>query len=146
MSTRDLPEFDLEGFLPYRLTVLAAHLSAEMAQQYKNQFGISNSEWRVLVNVGYAENPSVRDIEKRVNLEKSKVSRAAARLEGRGLITKVVDPDDRRLVNLALTGKGADLLSQLVPIAMSFQSSLEAKLGEAEEALINALDLLSDEQ
>ncbi|MCG7522590.1 MarR family winged helix-turn-helix transcriptional regulator [Ruegeria sp. Ofav3-42] len=145
MSTRGLPEFDLDGFLPYRLTVLAAHLSAEMAQQYKKKFGISNSEWRVLVNVGYAENPSVRDIEKRVSLEKSKVSRAAARLEVRGLITKVVDPDDRRLVNLTLTEKGTDLLSQLVPIAMSFQSSLEAKLGEAEEALIAALDLLSEE-
>ncbi len=145
MTTRDLPEFDLEGFLPYRLTVLAAHLSAKMAQQYKHEFGVSNPEWRVLVNVGYAENPSVRDIEKRVSLEKSKVSRAAARLEARGLISKVVDPNDRRLVKLDLTEKGTDLLSQLVPIAMSFQTSLEAKLGEAEEALIAALDLLSEE-
>ncbi len=145
MSTKNLPEFDLEGFLPYRLTVLAARLSAEMAPQYKHEFGVSNPEWRVLVNVGYAENPSVRDIEKRVSLEKSKVSRAAARLESRGLITKVEDPADRRLVKLDLTEKGADLLSQLVPIALSFQSSLETKLGESQEALNAALDLLSEE-
>jgi DNA-binding MarR family transcriptional regulator len=144
MSAKDLPEFDLERFLPYRLTVLAAQLSTEMAQQYKIEFGISIPEWRVLVNVGYAENPSVRDIEKRVSLEKSKVSRAAARLEARGLVTKVIDPDDRRLVKFDLTEKGATLLRQLVPIALSFQSSLETKLGETEDTFHAALDLLSD--
>ncbi|MCA0928130.1 MarR family winged helix-turn-helix transcriptional regulator [Ruegeria profundi] len=145
MSPTDLPEFDLERFLPYRFTVLAARLSAEMAQHYKHEFGISNPEWRVLVNVGYAENPSVRDIEKRVSLEKSKVSRAAARLEARGLITKVEDPNDRRLVKLDLTEKGAELLSQLVPIALSFQSSLENKLGASEATLNEALDLLLED-
>ncbi|WP_424830041.1 MarR family winged helix-turn-helix transcriptional regulator [Ruegeria sp.] len=145
MTAKDLPEFDLDRYLPYRLTALAARLSGELAQRYKGEFGISIPEWRVLVNVGYVENPSVRDIERRVNLDKSKVSRAAARLEARGLITKVVDPDDRRLVKLNLTDQGVDVLGRLIPIALSYQISLKAKLGETEEALHAALDLLSED-
>ncbi|MEP1929822.1 MAG: MarR family transcriptional regulator, partial [Roseibium sp.] len=110
MSGYDLPDFDLEKYLPYRFTALAARLSDEMAKSYKYKYGISIPEWRVLVNVGYAKDPSIRDIERRVSLEKSKVSRAAAKLEAKGLITKDVDPSDRRLLKLNLTPKGVSLL------------------------------------
>lgn len=144
MSVNELPEFDLERYLPYRFTVLAARLSAELATYYKAEFGISTPEWRVLLNVGYAENPSVRDIVRRVNLEKSKVSRAAAKLEAKGLITKDVDPTDRRLLKFKLTQQGADLLAKLIPKAMEFQVELDAALGQTQETLHTAFDLLMD--
>ncbi len=144
MTPNTLPEFDLEKYLPYRLTVLAARLSMDMAQQYKSEFGISIPEWRVLVNIGYAENLSVRDIEKRVSLEKSMVSRAAARLEARGLVSKTVDTKDRRLVKLELTEEGALVLGKLIPIASAFQADLERKLGAEKDALYSALDRLAD--
>ncbi len=139
-----LPDFDLENYLPYRFTVLAARLSDELARQYKKNYGISMPEWRVLLNVGYSENPSIRDIEQRVSLEKSKVSRAAAKLEAKGLITKETDATDRRLLKLALTDQGADLLGKLIPIALSFQAEMNKVLGDQEPALQNALDLLSE--
>lgn len=144
MTPNTLPEFDLEKYLPYRLTVQAARLSMDMAQQYKSEFGISIPEWRVLVNIGYAENLSVRDIEKRVSLEKSMVSRAAARLEARGLVSKTVDTKDRRLVKLELTEEGALVLGKLIPIASAFQADLERKLGAEKDALFSALDRLAD--
>ncbi|WP_294227222.1 MarR family transcriptional regulator [uncultured Shimia sp.] len=139
-----LPDFDLERYLPYRFTVLAARLSAELAKSYKNDFGISMPEWRVLLNVGYSENPSIRDIERRVSLEKSKVSRAAAKLEAKGYITKETDNSDRRLLKLALTKQGAELLSALIPIARSFQAQLDEILGAHEGDLQHALDLLTE--
>lgn len=144
MTQNGLPEFDLERYLPYRFTVLAGQLSAELAKHYKSEYGISMPEWRVLLNVGYAEHPSVRDIERRVSLEKSKVSRAAAKLEEKGFITKTVDPKDRRLVMLDLTETGADLLSKLIPVAQEFQVELETALGGTEDALQAALDVLSE--
>lgn len=137
-----IPHFDLERYLPYRLTVIAAHLSADMAQQYKSRFGISMPEWRVLLNVGYAEDLSIRDIERRVNLEKSKVSRAASKLEAKGYLTKHTDDQDRRLLKLTLTDKGARLLADLIPVAQSFQNQLDEKLGEKVEMLHEALDQL----
>lgn len=140
-----LPDFDLERYLPYRFTVLAARLSAELAKQYKTKYGISMPEWRVLLNVGYTADLSVRDIEKRVSLEKSKVSRAVTKLEAKGYLTKSVDADDRRLLKLALTEQGAELLGELIPIAESFQSQLHLVLGEHAEPLQQALDRLMEE-
>lgn len=139
-----LPDFDLDRYLPYRFTVLAGRLSAELAKQYKIKYGISMPEWRVLLNVGYADDLSVRDIEKRVSLEKSKVSRAVAKLEAKGHLIKQIDSDDRRLLKLTLTKQGADLLSELIPIAEVFQSELNDILGDHEETLQLALDQLMD--
>lgn len=143
MPYETLPDFDLDGYLPYRLTVLAAKLSDELAKQYKSEYGISMPEWRVLLNVGYGEHPSVRDIERHVSLEKSKVSRAAARLETKGFISKRIDPKDRRLVMLELTETGAELLGKLIPLAQALQADLENALGEHEGSLRAAVDLLS---
>ncbi|RVT81666.1 MarR family transcriptional regulator [Rhodobacteraceae bacterium CCMM004] len=139
-----LPDFDLDLYLPYRLTVLASRLSAELATQYKKDYGISMPEWRVLLNVGYSDSPSIRDIEKHVSLEKSKVSRAAASLEAKGFLIKEMDATDRRLLKLALTDRGAELLGELIPIATAFQDRLNRILCDQEPALRHALDLLAE--
>jgi len=140
----NLPDFDLDRYLPYRMTVIAAQLSARLSKQYKAQFGISIAEWRILLNLGYSGSGSVRDIEKRVSLEKSKVSRGVSRLEARGYLTKSVDDADRRLLKLALTENGVDLLSQLIPIAQAYQDQLDAVLGEDAARLQSALDRLAE--
>ena len=67
-----LPPFDLAGFSAYRLTVAAQKLSDAFARQYRDQFGISNPEWRVLVHISQSDGTSIRDIEARVAMEKSK--------------------------------------------------------------------------
>lgn len=138
----NVAEFDLERYLPYRLTVIAGQLSAEMATQYKVSYGISMAEWRVLLNVGYGTSPSIRDIEQRAGLEKSKVSRAASRLEANGFLTKHIDDQDRRLLQLSLTEKGQQLLNDLIPIAQEFQAVLDRKLGARLRSFHACLDEL----
>jgi len=124
-----LPDFDLMGYTPYRLAVAAQTLSEELAKQYKERFGISIPEWRVIVHVAHSGGASVRDIEARVGMEKSKVSRAASRLEERGFVTKRINPQDRRLIHLCLTPKGHTLMTELLPIAHAFQQEVEKRLG-----------------
>lgn len=140
--TNALPDFDLERYLPYRFVVLAARLSSRLAKQYKKEFGISIPEWRVLLNVGYTKDLSIRDIEQRVSLERSKVSRAATKLEAKGYLAKQVDSRDKRLLKLTLTREGTELLSKLIPIAEAFQAELNLILGDDKEALQLALDRL----
>ena len=134
--------FDLERYLPYRLTVIAEQLSAELAKQYKQTYGISIPEWRVLVNVGYTRKPSIRDIEKKAGLEKSKVSRAASRLEANGYLIKHTDDQDRRLLKLSLTEKGRALLDVLLSMARAFQTRLESKIGAGVPEFHASLDRL----
>ena len=102
--------FELDRFLPYRLTVAAGRVSRRFARLYEAETGLSIPEWRVLAHLAQAGSVSVRDIHARVDMDKSKVSRAAARLEEAGLVQKLEHETDRRLVALSLTPKGGAVM------------------------------------
>lgn len=147
-ETPHVPDFDLDGFTPYRLAVAAQKLSEQLAKQYRVQFGISIPEWRVLVHLSRAAGNvavSVRDIEARVAMEKSKVSRAASRLEENGYIKKTVNDTDRRLVHLSLTDMGRALMAELLPLAIAFQQEIAAQLDETMTGFEAGLDRLLNE-
>jgi len=141
----DLPRFDLAHYLPYQFSVIAAELSSGLAQLYQARFGISVAEWRILVNLAYSDSRSVRDIQKRVRLDKPKVSRAVAHLEARGFLTKDIDDTDRRLLFLELTSEGRAMVAELVPLANEFQAQLVQKLGNESAPLQNLLTQLMSE-
>ncbi|WP_234984118.1 MarR family winged helix-turn-helix transcriptional regulator [Roseivivax jejudonensis] len=143
--SKDLPDFDLARFLPYRVTVVGEHLSAGLARRYRAEFGISVAEWRVLVHLADAGTVSIRDLERRVHLEKSKASRAASRLAREGYVTKVPDLSDRRLVCLSLSDRGRSLMADLLPLAAAYQARLEAVVGNSLRDLEAALDRLMQE-
>ena len=44
--------FDLESFLPYRLSVTTNRVSRAFAAQYEQEFGISIPEWRAIAVLG----------------------------------------------------------------------------------------------
>ena len=136
--------FDLDKFLPYRLAVAASQVSREFEALYRKKFGISNAEWRILAHLSQTEKVSVRDIHERVDMEKSKVSRAATRLEQAGLVEKLTNRGDRRLVSLSLTSAGRALVSKIIPMALAFQERLIQKLGDLGPLLAAGLDRLTE--
>lgn len=126
-----MTDFKLDDFLPYQLAELARRVSAGFEQHYRSRYGISVAEWRVVAHLSQQAAVSVREIHERVGMDKPKVSRAASRLEENGYITKVVNPADRRLVELSLTPKGEEMIAVLAPIAAEYQNELDAALGDA---------------
>ncbi|MFH5774254.1 MarR family winged helix-turn-helix transcriptional regulator [Paracoccus broussonetiae] len=134
--------FHLEEFLPYRLSVAATQVSRRFAALYAAEAGLSIPEWRVLAHLDQSAEVSVRDIHRRVNLDKSVVSRAASRLEGAGLVCKSGHDRDRRLIVLKLTPGGKALMDRLAPLAEQFQAQLLAELGADATGLGRALDRL----
>lgn len=134
--------FDLNGFLPYQLAVLSSRVSHEFSTLYKQKFGISIAEWRVVAHLSQSDNVSVREIHARVDMDKSKVSRAASRLEQNGYVSKSVNPADGRLVTLSLTRKGRDMIAELTPMAEAYETSVLAKLGVDSHSFRQALDAL----
>ena len=134
--------FDLDGFLPYRLSVAASRISRRFAALYGAEAGLSIPEWRVLAHLDRSGAVSVRDITARVYLDKSIVSRAAARLEQAGLLCKSGHDADRRLVTLELTDQGRALMRRMGRIAGAFQADLLAELGPEADAFDRALTRL----
>jgi len=83
----------------------------------------------VLAHLAQSDAVSVREIHERVDMDKSKVSRAAARLEAQGMIEKRENLGDRRLLDMRLTPKGRDLIARIMPIADTYQAEIIAQLG-----------------
>jgi len=127
-----LKTFDLNAFLPYQLAVLSARVSRGFAAHYRARFGISTAEWRIVAHLSQAGEVSVGEMTRRVELEKSKVSRAATRLKAMGYITKHASATDKRLVSLALTDKGRAMIADLTPVALAYEAEvLQALQGDA---------------
>ncbi|MCJ2877390.1 winged helix-turn-helix transcriptional regulator [Rhizobium pusense] len=141
-----MPDFNLMHFTPYRLSVAAQKISEELARLYRDSYDITNPQWRVLAHLAHSGEVSVREIEARVAMEKSKVSRAASRLEAAGYIAKSINDSDRRLVKLSLTPKGKALMVELLALAQSYQQEIEKRLGATFAGLELGLEkILGDE-
>jgi len=138
-----LSEFQLDEFLPYQLAVLSNRTSDDFSERYRAKFGISVSEWRVVAHLYKAEKVSIREVYKRVQMDKSKVSRAAARLEESGYVLKRINPADRRLVELSLTDKGRAMHDEIGPMGVAFQQEVLENLPKKDRAtflaVLNAL-------
>jgi DNA-binding MarR family transcriptional regulator len=133
------PELDLKLFLPYLVNVLASGASTRLAAVYHAKFGISIPEWRVIAHLAQHEKVSIREIYRRVDMDKSKVSRAAARLATQGFIENREHASDRRLVELSLTRKGRKLFSSIATLALAYEREFTAVLSPAEERQFRAL-------
>lgn len=141
-----MDNFDLTAFLPYQLAVAAARVSKAFSERYRTEFGLSIPEWRVLAHLAGGDAVSVREIHARVDMDKSKVSRAAARLQEAGLIEKRDHAEDRRLLDMRLTAEGHALMARIVPIANDYQAELMAQLGKEGAPFRTALLRLLEEK
>ena len=143
MPGSDMPPLLLDGFLPYRTARLATALSRRLAERYEARFEISVAEWRVIVHLTQESEISIRDIYTRVDMDRARVTRAVQRLQARGLVSKLVNESDRRLIRLALTDSGRQMANEIAGIAARFEAELLAAVpATAGEALLTHFDAL----
>jgi DNA-binding MarR family transcriptional regulator len=124
--------FLLEAFVPYALSIAANRSSRLFARHYSEAFGLSIPQWRVLAVVGRFGRISPSQVAERTEMDKVKVSRAAASLVVAGLIEQTADPDDGRARLLGLTAAGAATHAAIVPLARALEAQLAAGLTAAE--------------
>ena len=143
MPGSDMPPLLLDGFLPYRAARLANALSRRLAERYEARFEISVAEWRVIVHLTQESEISIRDIYTRVDMDRARVTRAVQRLQARGLVSKLVNESDRRLIRLALSDSGRQMANEIAGIAARFEAELLAAVpATAGEALLTHFDAL----
>ncbi|TYR31974.1 MarR family transcriptional regulator [Mesorhizobium microcysteis] len=127
----------LEDFLPYRLNRLADAVSRSFAQIYRDRFGLTRPEWRLLATLGQYGTMTATAIGQHSAMHKTKVSRAVTGLEKRRWLARRVDTADRRVEHLSLTKAGEEVYRELIPLAHAFERELLGKLGaEDRKALL----------
>ena len=129
--------FDLSAFLPYRLAVAAARVSARFSRQYAAH-GVSIPQWRVLAALGSFGETHATRLVALTTMDKVKVSRAVAGLLQDGHLQRRPDGEDARRDLLELTTKGRALYATLIPLALRMQAELLAEMPPAEAAALDA--------
>jgi DNA-binding MarR family transcriptional regulator len=136
---------ELADFFPYRIAVLSELTSQCIATVYRERFGLSRDEWRVLAALADGDSHRMVDVAAHSTLEKMQVSRAAASMERAGLIEKLPDPQDGRGWRLKLKPAGRTLHARLVPMVRSREAFLlDALTPQEREVLDRALAKLGE--
>ena len=133
-----MSSFDLDAFLPYRLSVTSNLVSRLFARRYAEEFGLTIAEWRVMAVVGADGTASAVAVRARTGMDKAKVSRAVAGLLARLLVRRIAHDGDRRLEPLALTKAGRATFEAIVPRARALEAELAAGLAPAQRAALDA--------
>lgn len=131
----------LEAFLPYRLNRLAEDVSRDFSKIYRDRFGITRPEWRLLATLGQYGTMTATEVGQHSAMHKTKVSRAVAALQQRHWVTRTPDDADRRIEHLRLTHAGLAAYREMVPLAHAFEARLLAALSDQDKAA--ALRLLT---
>lgn len=130
---------DLEHFLPYRLSRLTNTVSNAIAALYRDRFGLSIPDWRVLAVLARFPGSSAQDLVSRTRMDKVAVSRSVARLVERGMVNRATDEKDRRLSRLALSAEGRSVYARIVPMARDCEAALLADLEPQQREALDRL-------
>lgn len=126
----------LETFFPYRLAVTAEAFSRQLVKVYGAEHGLSREEWRLLFLLEGARMLDSLQLSARTSLDKVQVSRAASRLEAKGLIIRSVRDEDRRLRDYVITEKGRDLFNRAFDAVEARASAVLRAMPEEDRAAL----------
>jgi DNA-binding MarR family transcriptional regulator len=136
-------DLQLETFLPYRLNRATALAIGEFSRIYRNEFGLTVPEWRVLATLNALASATATEIGRDSAMHKTKVSRAVASLQQRRWVARETDAADRRIEHLSLTSGGKTAFRRLAPTMLAFEEQLLARLTPAERRdLLKGLNIL----
>ena len=140
MTQATFAQFDLEQFLPYRLSVLTNTVSQGIARSYRGRFDLSVTEWRILAVLGRFPGLTASEVTERTAMDKVSISRAVSSLEQKDLLQRKIDASDRRRQQLFITpGPGRAVLEQVIPEARRYEEALASTLSADEISTLSNL-------
>jgi DNA-binding MarR family transcriptional regulator len=110
-----------------------------------DESGLTFSQMKVLVELDSPDEDArtVTALSEELGISPASASRAAEGLVRKKLLTRVEDPDDRRVRRLALTSSGRELADRIISARLAGLEDFTASLGSGERRkLESALDAL----
>lgn len=98
------------------------------------QYGLNVTEFAVLELLYNKGDQPIQRIRQRVLIASSSISYVVDKLEEKGCVARVKDPQDKRIYNATLTDKGRTLMNQIFPQHAQALTSTFAVLSEEELA------------
>lgn len=132
--------------LSYRILRLSNTLALHSSRFYREEFGVTLPEWRVMSIIASRATTTARDISRVLATDKGWVGISVTSLWRRGYLTRSADKRDARRTLLSLTERGRKKHDAILAAARQRQRRLLAVLpAGAADALVASLDLLQVE-
>ena len=125
--------------LTYRLLTLSNTLGKGAVRLYAGSFGVPLAQWRVLAALAVEGSSSIYALAEALGTDKGWVSRTAAALRAKGLVSAMSDRPDAKRMKIDLTAKGKALHARIEPAANRRYRRLIAVLSLAERATLDRL-------
>jgi len=122
-----------------RLGYLLKHAQlrlAELGQAALAPFGISGRELAVLIAIDDRAPASQQEVARRMAVDRTTMVALIDDLEGKGLVRRQQDPDDRRKNVVVLTDTGRTTLSQATAATREAERHLLGSLSDDESAML----------
>src|SRR5690606_26366681 len=110
-----------------------------IALEYRQRFGLSVPEWRVMAVLGDSGRLTQRELTRMTLMDKVAVNRACKVLEERGLASRRPNAQDGRSHLLELTASGTRMHDEIMPLALEMERRLFAKFAPEEIASFRSL-------
>jgi len=130
----------LPDYLPYRLSVVSNKASGLIARAYQARFGLSIWEWRVIAVLGGDSRPmTAQSVCEATAMDKVTVSRAIRALDGRGLVRRQPNVEDKRATDVTLTAEGQSIYAEIAPSALDYEARMLGAFSDDERASLRQL-------
>ena len=132
-------QFELERFLPYRLSLLSNTVSQGIAQIYQQTHQLSVTEWRIMAVLGRYPGLTASQLCERTVMDKVSISRGVSTLLDKKMVQRVTDARDRRKRPLRISAVGKSVLDDVIPFALEYQAALLGSLSATEWDAFNGM-------
>ena len=120
----------------------AARTVARRFDDALRPLGLTNGQFSLLTALNRPNPPRISDLAPLLAMDRTTLTANLKPLQRRGLVTVVMDEQDRRGRRLLLTDPGRDLLVAALPVWHATQDALETLLPDADPDRLRA-DLLA---
>lgn len=131
------PRF-IDDYLLYLLARASHLISSEFHEQLRRR-GISVPVWRVLASLVGSSGETVTGLAETCLLQQPTMTKLLDRMVRDGLVRRMQDTRDRRVVRVALTTRGEMMATDLVQAAKAHEADVLARHPEAEAMAIKNL-------
>ena len=126
--------YETEYFYTHRLSLLSRLLARTTKRMLGDPFGLSQMEWRILVQLEHGSPARIADIHERSLCPKPQISSSLPRLLRAGYVVREDNPADARAPYFALTEEGLRLYRGVMRLSRKRQQALATLLAPDERA------------
>ena len=128
----------LDDLLLYRLNRVVSTAGTMVMRLCEGRYGITRREWRALAWLGREDGVLSSLLAERIQLDRTRTSRAVTSLQAKGLLHRRSGEADRREVRLTLSVAGRALYDELMPQVRAINRELLSVLRPAEAQGLDA--------